>query len=196
MIRSDRNRFLASWTILFLCIAEAANLLRGTDKQGTVLQLEEKGTRFFARYSDWQGRRLVQKCARAIFNDEDDTDYTVFDGDSSCFDLLKASSLISSVEEDHPIVAFGESPVGWYRRLGEQVPWGIEAIQADQLKAGKHNVTVCIVDSGIAPGHPDFVSDRIRGKDRTDKPWEWSKDRAGHGRFSAARSSDDDLILK
>jgi hypothetical protein len=189
----NRNRLVVLVSILFFSTNEAANLLRGNGEFRTTIPLEDNnnnnkaGTRFFARYSDWEGRRLVQKCANAIVSDDDNTDYTIFEGDSLCFDLLKASTLISSVEEDHPVMAFGESPLReWYhrqqRRMAEQLPWGIEAIQADQLEAGKHDVTICIVDSGIAADHPDFVSDKIRGMDRTDKPWEWNNDRAGHGR--------------
>jgi hypothetical protein len=37
------------------------------------------------------------------------------------------------------------------RRLEEQVPWGIQAIQADQVSAGPfaNQVKVCIVDTGV-----------------------------------------------
>lgn len=190
---NTRTAFLAVAT-LFLGTSEGTNQLRGTDTQGISVKIDDNGTRLFARYSDSQGRRLVQKCAKAIVNDDDDTDFTIFQADSECLDVLKASSIILSVEEDHPVHAFGDVALGPYRRLNEQVPWGIAAIQADQLDVGEHDVTVCIVDSGIAIGHPDFVADRVTGKDRTDKDWQWDKDRAGHGKLSPIDDSLDLVI--
>lgn len=181
---ANSNKILLAVATLFLASSEGANLLRGTKTQGVTVEVEGTGTRVFARYSDWQGRRLVQTCAKAIVNDDDDTDYTVFEADSACLDMLKSSSIILSVEEDHPVQAFGEFSIGSSRRLAEQLPWGIHAIQADQLNTGKYNVSVCIVDSGIAVGHPDFEAKRITGKDRVDRNWRWNKDRAGHGKLS------------
>jgi hypothetical protein len=184
MMTNRINRLASIISTLFLATSEAANLLRGTDEQGTSILVEEGRTRFFARYSDWQGRRLVQGCAKTIVNDDDDTDYTVFEGDSACLGMLQASSSVLKVEEDHPVRAFGGFSLGSYRRLLDQLPWGIEAIQADQLETGDYDVTVCVVDSGIAAGHPDFESDRVRGMDRLDRNWEWDNDRAGHGEYS------------
>lgn len=142
---------------------------------------------------------MIQQCAKTIVDDEDATDYVVFEGDDwNCLDQLRQQSTIDGVvfEEDPPVEAFfGEE--AWStssssshrsllsstsRLLSETVPWGIHAIQADQLSAGPNNVTVCVIDTGIASGHPDFHMDRVTGKTRMMSTMgSWDADRSGHG---------------
>jgi hypothetical protein len=161
----------------------------------------DRQTRFLARYDGPLGRRMVQRCASVIIQDEDDTDFTVFEGGSRCLDRLKASQAVQLVDEDHPFQALNElrsvpraaGVFGGNRRsldgtdeIEDLLPWGIAAVQADQLPLGEHNVTVCIVDTGIAANHPDLDYTRISGMDRYDSPhhWPWREDRAGHGTSS------------
>ena len=70
------------------------------------------------------------------------------------------------------------------RTLEEETAWGVKMIQADQLQTGDHEITVCIVDSGIAIGHPEFNGANINGTDTVKfygDPLEWDGDKAGHG---------------
>lgn len=129
-----------------------------------------------------------------IADDDDNTDYTIFEANEICFNMLLQSTDLASVEEDHAIFAFSSqedpfrttafassSPL--HRNLAETVPWGVQAIQADLLEPGPHNVTICVVDTGVAADHPDLPTDRISGQDRSDgnRRWKWNVDRAGHG---------------
>jgi hypothetical protein len=203
------------------------------------------GTRYFARYNTVLGRKLVQDCAHRIFDDQDDTDYTIFEAPSlsasgtqdkprdeydeddirgGCVLQLLHNPQISQVEEDHQVVAlakvttaprsatmrrseWAESIVDMGRRklesaassspktkgqpmddidnevqgYGELASWGIEAIQAKDLELGEYSVTVCVVDTGLAPNHPDFNYSKISGRDRDDRGWAWNEDRVGHG---------------
>jgi hypothetical protein len=156
--------------------------------------------RFYARYGGEDGRRLVQQLcgSNKIVEDLDSSDYSLFEdlygGDdvddsvqeNSCWKKLQQRSEIALVEEDHPVQAFSIDGTDNNEATESNdvvISWGIAAIQADQLEMGPNNVTVCIVDTGIASQHPDFDYDRISGVDRMDRPtvWYWNHDRAGHG---------------
>ncbi|KAL3909379.1 MAG: hypothetical protein SGILL_008109 [Bacillariaceae sp.] len=145
---------------------------------------------YFARYASEQGRRQVQRCASKIIEDADETDYTIFEStvsDARCLANLKRSTDVLSVEVDHPAWAFA-SPIDFStesslsRTLAEHTPWGIQNIQADQLPQGDANVTICVVDTGVAASHPDLNTERINGTSPEGKEyWRWDQDRAGHG---------------
>jgi serine protease len=97
--------------------------------------------------------------------------------------MLWRGGAILEIEEDVPVIAMGdeEEIVIPSRYLEEHVPWGIKAIQADLLSPGPHDVTVCVVDSGIAAGHPDFQLEHFDGSDRDEDGLKWDDDRGGHG---------------
>ncbi|KAL3923692.1 MAG: hypothetical protein SGILL_001513 [Bacillariaceae sp.] len=163
--------------------------------------------RFYVRYDGEEGRNLVQHLcgSEKIVEDLNETGYTLLvddDADDShnssavkpCWERLQESSDIAFIEEDYPVQAFAmeksEFPNDGSNVAAEgqqqediQESWGIAAIQADQLDMGKHDVTVCVIDTGIAAEHPDFDYDRISGVDQMDRPnpWYWSQDRVGHG---------------
>jgi hypothetical protein len=159
--------------------------------------------RLFARYDSLLGRRMVQSCASVIIQDDDDTDFTIFEGNSHCIEKLKTSRDVQLVDEDHPYQALPvfssvSSSADFERtrrfldegnEIKEILPWGIEAIQADKLPQGEHDVTICVVDSGIAANHPDLDYNRISGVDRNDWPynWPWREDPAGHGKSADTR---------
>jgi len=71
------------------------------------------------------------------------------------------------------------------RRLQETTPYGITMVQADQVETGPHAATVCIVDTGLALGHPDIAESRVAGTNRrssrTDEILYWNQDQRGHG---------------
>ncbi|KAL3913324.1 MAG: hypothetical protein SGARI_000712 [Bacillariaceae sp.] len=150
--------------------------------------------RFFARYNGDEGRRLVQELcgSQSIVEDLDNTDYTLLQDedtvDSSCWRQLQENSAIAWVEEDYPVKAFSiqETDLPQVKNAGVEdtkESWGIASIQADKLEMGQHDVTVCVIDTGIAAQHPDFDHSRISGVDRMDRrnPWYWAQDRVGHG---------------
>lgn len=72
------------------------------------------------------------------------------------------------------------------RQLNEVVPYGISMTQGDQVTIGYRPVQVCIVDTGVARGHPDLDFVRLlRGANRTSyvdsSRLVWSGDTRGHG---------------
>ena len=77
------------------------------------------------------------------------------------------------------------------RELAEQVPWGIRAVQADQVTPGPFasEIKVCVVDTGYDPDHPDLPGrDAVTGNDSVEfensnkhSGLEWDVDGHGHG---------------
>lgn len=177
--------------------------------------------RYFAQYSGKIGRESVRRCASRIIEDDDNTDYTVFEADFEIkdgLDITENSSLenkpidcilslrniddIIDVEEDHLVTILDETTSSPRiianslsdTNMGAKTSWGIKAIQADQLEPGPHQVTVCVVDTGIAINHPGVEPNRIRGQDsyallhRTssnDRVMRWNHDSNGHGTHTA-----------
>lgn len=77
------------------------------------------------------------------------------------------------------------------RRLNEEVPWGIEAVQALGVAQGPdaQYIKVCVVDTGFSVTHPDLPGrDTVNGTDNelykdSDEfeGHEWDVDEDGHG---------------
>jgi serine protease len=166
--------------------ASASNNLRGHQRQWNQRELQE-GVRMFARYSGQRGHRLAKKCARKIIQDNDDDDILIFEGDGLCMEQLLGDVDIIEADFDNEVYVLGSGGANTkdpIRTLEEIIPWGLEMIQADQLDAGDNEIVVCIVDSGIALEHPDFVSDMITGNDTVKfygPRWDWKTDKRGHG---------------
>jgi hypothetical protein len=125
----------------------------------SVVQAQEQ--RVFARYTGPRGRqRIIRKCAKRVIRDYDDDDVVIIETyNPQCLRLLQQDANILEADMDYPVVGFGlrggtDSPPR--RALDEDVPYRMEMIQADQLEASNHNVLVCIVDTGVTIGHPEF----------------------------------------
>jgi serine protease len=149
---------------------------------------EHERTRVFLRYGGIQGRRKARKCAGQIYQDNPDDDVIIMDANSTCMQSLAGLDDIIEIDYDNEVQGMGMLDGDWEdaftRALNDVTPWGIGMIQADQVDVGDHEVTVCIVDSGIASGHPDFASENINGTDTVKfygEPWLWGGDKAGHG---------------
>jgi subtilisin family serine protease len=66
-------------------------------------------------------------------------------------------------------------------QLGQLVPWGIKAVQADQLSdASTGNRTVCIIDSGYDRAHEDLSGNIANGEYDRGTGW-WYTDENHHG---------------
>ena len=75
-----------------------------------------------------------------------------------------------------PVPSFGKSAT-----IGEQAPYGISMVQADQLSynaAGKRKL--CVVDSGFDLTHEDLQHTLVTGENLTTSG-DWSTDEARHG---------------
>jgi len=96
---------------------------------------------------------------------------------------LRKNSQIEFVEEDKKRYPFATSTpsTGTPYLLGQQVPYGISMVQADQLPdTYASNRTVCIIDSGIDMAHEDLNGNRLTGNSNPGTG-NWFTDELHHG---------------
>ena len=179
-------------------------------------------TRIVARYNSLQGHTLAKTCAQKVFQDQDDDDLIIVQANKECLKQLEKDSSIMAVELDHPVFALGSGSSSSssssgssmmyehsdaihnhnHRHLTEVVPWGLQAIQADQLEMGPSEIVVCIVDTGIALNHPDLNKAKITGSDNVklyEPNWSWNTEKSYHGTHVAgtiAALSDNNFGVK
>jgi len=87
------------------------------------------------------------------------------------------------VEEDvkRQLFALTTPSTGTPYQLGQLVPWGIKAVQADQLTdANTSNRKVCIIDSGYDNAHEDLNGNAVTGEYDTGTG-NWYTDENHHG---------------
>ena len=63
---------------------------------------------------------------------------------------------------------------------GSLLTWGLRAIGANGSAARGAGVKVCVLDTGLDAGHPDFASREIKGKSFVEDE-NWDLDGSGHG---------------
>lgn len=116
--------------------------------------------------------------------------HEVFGSDSMAVEMTKAELAnlkkhgdVIDVEEDvkrYPFATTAPS-TGTPFALGQLVPWGIKATQADQLSdANTGNRKVCIIDSGYDRNHEDLVGNVVTGEYDSGTGW-WYTDENHHG---------------
>lgn len=131
-------------------------------------------------------RAVVAKLGGKVEVDLDEVDAMAVTLPRGALALLKASRNVESIEADSVRKVMG----GRAARTAapstavtstQVVPYGITAVQADQLPAGASWVpTVCIVDSGINATHEDLAGNTMAGKNFTTSGT-WDSDEASHG---------------
>jgi subtilisin family serine protease len=90
---------------------------------------------------------------------------------------------VEYVEEDVKRMPFSgtTASTGTPYALGQLVPWGIKAVQADQLSdASTGNRKVCIIDSGYDRAHEDLSGNVVTGEYDSGTGW-WYTDENHHG---------------
>jgi subtilisin family serine protease len=90
---------------------------------------------------------------------------------------------IEYVEEDVIRTAFSASTpsTGVPYMLGQQVPYGIKMVQADQLPdTNTGNRKICIIDSGYERAHEDLSANNVTGEYDAGTGW-WYTDENHHG---------------
>jgi subtilisin family serine protease len=160
-------------------IAETFDVQDDDDRHTRGEEAEDQEERIYVQYKSKKGHDRAIQHATIVHQDADDDDVLIMSC-VNCLETLRNMSSIVEVSIDHPIEAFG-SIVGPARTLEEIIPWGLHVIQADQLTAGGDGVKVCIVDTGLAVGHPDFNYDFISGTDTVKDDgsvWQWSVDKS------------------
>ena len=102
---------------------------------------------------------------------------------AKALDGLRSNPHIEFVEEDQKRVLCATSTpsTGTPYQLGQQVPYGISMVQADQLPdTYASNRTVCIIDSGINLAHEDLHGNHVTGNTNPGTG-DWFTDENHHG---------------
>jgi subtilisin family serine protease len=102
---------------------------------------------------------------------------------SKALDGLRSNPNIEFVEQDQKRIPFAASTpsTGNPYQLGQQVPYGIAMVQADQLPdTYASNRTLCIIDSGIDLAHEDLHGNHVTG-DTNPGTGNWYTDENHHG---------------
>jgi hypothetical protein len=137
--------------------------------------------RVYVRYKSEDGHEHAVSRAKEIVQDKDDDDVIILNCDDNCLEQFRGDSSIAEADYDHHVEAFGDVN-GPVRTLEEFTPWGLTAIQADTMDVGDGDILICIADTGIAFGHPDFNSEYINGTDtnkgKGKELWKWNDDRS------------------
>ena len=96
---------------------------------------------------------------------------------------LQNNPHVDYIEEDVKRYPLGGSSAstGAPYALGQQVPYGIKMVQADQLPdTYAANRKLCIIDSGIAASHEDLAGNSMAGEYDSGTGW-WYTDENHHG---------------
>lgn len=160
---------------------------------------EIEGTRLMVEYGSEAAHELAKSCAMQVLQDYKDDKVIIFHGNGLC--KKKLEDMAAEGDADTK-VAFDSQltlhRVGGTRLLNKEqvlarslqdaVPWGVEMIELDDVTLGTaENVTICVVDSGLAVNHPEFggaANSRISGNDAQrfwGEAWSWRQDGNGHG---------------
>ena len=138
-----------------------------------------EATRLVVQYSDEFAHKRVIRQATHVYQDLDTDNEIIMTCDSRCVEELENDNAILDVSVDHMVEEYGNVPDGAPRTLAEILPVGLKMIQADQLPVGPEETVICIADTGLAIGHPDFNTDFITGT-HTYKDngvvWRWDED--------------------
>jgi subtilisin family serine protease len=172
--------------------AEATTKTNSASFRGARLDLDYEGgepaeddiMQVLVRYKDNDSKLNVLAAASEVVEDVEDDNLVIVKMTQASFESIRYSGQVKA-EIDNKVEAFEviheDAPISINQRnLVEEVPWGIEMIQADQLNVGSFDVPVCIVDTGYAQGHPDLPTDTT-GTSTPARNFAWNEDLNGHG---------------
>lgn len=157
-------------------------------------------TRKIIKYKNKFGKSRAISMGTKIFHDFVDDQYIVMKINPSNVSTLLNDDNIETIEDDTYYTEQGIleeildpnqiqdlfNTSHHYRQLAEeQIPYGIRMVQAPAVSVGKTRIQVCLVDTGINIGHPDFNKNNIKGSSRKssadNKLLLWNQDVRGHG---------------
>lgn len=129
-----------------------------------------------------EARAAIARLGGRVVVDLDEVDAVAITLPRRAAALLERSRAIEFVEDDTIQRQMAVSdPSGPPYELGQQVPYGIKMVQADQVSdSAAGNRTVCIIDSGIDGSHPDHAGNLLSGENLTTSGV-WNSDESGHG---------------
>lgn len=129
------------------------------------------------------GKAALAAARGKIVQDMPEINATAAEVPASSVASLRSNAQVDFVEEDQKRVPYGVSTpsTGSPYLAGQQVPYGIPMVQADQLPdtyAG--NRTICIIDSGIDMAHEDLKGNHVSGNNNPGTGY-WYTDELHHG---------------
>ena len=132
-------------------------------------------------------KEAVAKAGGRVVLDLSEVDAMAVRVTAAARDALKANPNVKSIEADPIRRVMGERNAKRGLRSmgasGEQVPYGITMVQADQLAFQAADAKkVCIIDSGYNMGHEDLPASPVAGVDLTGSGiGDWNTDEGAHG---------------
>ncbi|CAN7693347.1 S8 family serine peptidase [Pseudoduganella sp. LjRoot289] len=120
----------------------------------------------FKKGAQQNGKAAIAAAKGSIKEDLADIDAAAAEVPASALNGLRNNPHIEFVENDgkRKLLATSTPSTGTPYLAGQQVPYGIAMVQADQLPdTYASNRTVCIIDSGIDRAHEDLAGNRLTG---------------------------------
>ncbi|MRV72792.1 S8 family serine peptidase [Duganella sp. FT92W] len=178
MFQSTKNTIAAAVTVLIATAgaAHAAPAAASTDDTARVIVGFKAGGK-------QNGKAAIAAAKGNVKVDMDDINASVAEVPAKAVNDLRNNPHIEFVENDGKryLTALATPSTGTPYKTGQQVPYGIAMVQADQLPdtyAG--NRTVCIIDSGIDLAHEDLSGNHVTGQTNPGTG-AWNTDENHHG---------------
>jgi subtilisin family serine protease len=160
MFHFTKNTIAAAVTVMFATTGAAyAAPAASTDETARVIVGFKAGGK-------QNGKAAIAAAKGNVKVDLDEINATVAEVPATAVKDLRNNPHIEFVENDSKryLTSLATPSTGTPYKTGQQVPFGIGMVQADQLPdtyAG--NRTVCIIDSGIDMAHEDLAGNRLTG---------------------------------
>jgi subtilisin family serine protease len=178
MFQSTKNTIAAAVTVLIATAGAAQAAPAATSTDGTARVIVG-----FKAGGKQNGKAAIAAAKGNIKVDLDAINATAAEVPAKAVDELRKNPNIEFVENDSKrfLSALTTPSTGTPYQLGQQVPFGIGMVQADQLPdtyAG--NRMVCIIDSGIDLAHEDLSGNHVTGQTNPGTG-AWNTDENHHG---------------
>jgi subtilisin family serine protease len=180
MFQSTKHSIAAAVTVLIAtaattCAAQTAPATSTGDTARVIIGFKAGGKQ--------NGKAAIAAAKGSVKADMDEINATVAEVPASALNDLRGNPSIEFVENDSKryLTALTTPSTGTPYMTGQQVPYGIAMVQADQLPdtyAG--NRTVCIIDSGIDLAHEDLAGNHVTGHSNPGTG-AWNTDENHHG---------------
>lgn len=160
----------------------ALGLLLGTSPASAA----DDGARYIVAFKAGKGhagRQALTQARGLLRHEVQGQDAVSADLPAAALKTLQNNPHVDYIEEDVKRYPLGGSSAstGAPYALGQQVPYGIKLVQADQLPdTYAANRKVCIIDSGLAATHEDLAGNSMTGEYDSGTGW-WYTDENHHG---------------
>jgi serine protease len=174
---TSMNKFMEDFMILFNNRVKAACAALALTILPFASQAAPDGERFIVQFKDGRSmsaHRAVQAAGATVVLDLAAHNAVAAHIPEAALQGLQRNPNIEFIENDEKRFISAD-------QYDPKVPYGITMVQADLLdEAATSDKTLCIIDSGIDRGHPDFVGNNISGTSDIGTG-DWDTDENNHG---------------